>query len=68
MKDYCRWTERSDDYDEICGEDADGGEIFMRTSTGSVTTPVCKKAQGCSQRACRSCSPRIQDQVLISAH
>jgi hypothetical protein len=43
MKDYCRWTERSDDYDEICGEDADGGEIFMRTSTGSVTTPVCKR-------------------------
>lgn len=43
MPDNCRWTERSDDYDLICDQPADGGEIFLKTDTGNVTVPVCRR-------------------------
>lgn len=44
MPDNCRWTERTADYDEICDQPADAGEIFLKASNGSsVTVPVCKR-------------------------
>lgn len=38
----CRWTDRSDDgEDEVCESVADGGEIFIRSRTGTAKVPVC---------------------------
>lgn len=43
METTCRWTDRSDDQDDVCGDPADGGEIFMRSPTGTATVPVCRR-------------------------
>lgn len=44
MPDTCRYTDRTAEYDEICGAPADGGEIFLKSDTGTpVTVPVCRR-------------------------
>lgn len=43
MDDTCRWTDRSEDGDKVCGLPADGGEIYLKSQTGTVKVPVCRR-------------------------